>query len=664
VRARIGGDERVLNAPPKIQAAETAFFCGVELIGSPMIDTLFNASPRRPRFARPAMLLAAVAPVLIGLRPAVAADASPPVILQWFEGTYKSMESRVADVFAAGYGMVYTPPPGRAESGNHSVGYDQFNRFDLGSAGNPTLYGTETGLKAAVAQTHRAGLSYAVDLVLNHNGFSDRATPGFDAAGGYSGFDLNVGPDPSNDGDFNGPFSGGDERGRLAGLIDINHETNYQFIRNPVNPNDTRNIRFGETLVPDARGVRNAADPNNARFYPDQQGPSISVFDPKTGERDIKIYAFNKQNPLAGDAVPENATGYLMRNTQWLVQEVGIDHFRLDAAKHLQGFALDYYDRSVYRQSNRRNLDGSQPNVFSWSEVYTGDKGTLQNYIRKDINPGDPGRVGGNRDTLDFPLFFAMKGNLSNNGFANDWRNVVGSSLDTQDDGNLNGSQGVKFAVSHDDHGPDLSNTAHAYMLMSPGNAQVYFNAHEFGTGRDFPKDGRGDALGGAYGDTITKLVAVRNVYAQGDYRNRYISKESHAIERSKQSLTLLSNRLDNFYDKQKISVDFLPGEHLVELTGNAAKFGAPQVLEVRSDGFQKEYVNAEFLPNNGGDHGYLVYGLQAPQGSLTLGGVSRTLAGGAPVMRSATSSRTPTPTPTPPSDWPTSASSPATPSA
>src|SRR5262245_33073491 len=75
---------------------------------------------------------------------ASAEDVSAPAILQYFESSYGVMEGRLADIHAAGYGSMYTPPPGRAESGNTSVGYDQYDRFDLGSPGNPTLYGTET----------------------------------------------------------------------------------------------------------------------------------------------------------------------------------------------------------------------------------------------------------------------------------------------------------------------------------------------------------------------------------------------------------------------------------------------------------------------------------------------------------------------------------------
>ena len=35
----------------------------------------------------------------------------------------------------AGYGFVWLPPPYRADQGEFSVGYDVYDRFDLGTAG-------------------------------------------------------------------------------------------------------------------------------------------------------------------------------------------------------------------------------------------------------------------------------------------------------------------------------------------------------------------------------------------------------------------------------------------------------------------------------------------------------------------------------------------------
>src|SRR3954464_2446921 len=122
-----------------------------------------------------------------------AEDVSQPAILQWFEATYDTMEKRSPDMFLAGYGTAYTPPPGRSDTSNFSVGYDVYDRFDLGQPGNPTLYGTETGLRKLVDLTHKAAGSYVIDFVANHNGFLDSSTKDgsgntFLNAGGYPGF--------------------------------------------------------------------------------------------------------------------------------------------------------------------------------------------------------------------------------------------------------------------------------------------------------------------------------------------------------------------------------------------------------------------------------------------------------------------------------------------
>ena len=94
-----------------------------------------------------------------------AQDSSAPAILQWFEASYTTIEKRTPDLFLAGYGAAYLPPPGRADSGNQSVGYDVYDRFDLGRGGNPTLYGTERGLKATV-MVNRVPASVAMSSML------------------------------------------------------------------------------------------------------------------------------------------------------------------------------------------------------------------------------------------------------------------------------------------------------------------------------------------------------------------------------------------------------------------------------------------------------------------------------------------------------------------
>lgn len=562
---------------------------------------------------------------------ASAQDTSAPAILQMFESTYANTLDRSVDIFYAGYGGLWIPPTGRADSGNQSVGYDVFNRFDLGSPGSPTLYGTETGLRSVASRGDIAGFSVYADFIPNHSGFRDSSTPGFVAEGDYPQFVTTLPNDV--DGDYHSAFNQGtDETLRLAGLIDFDQSKDHRFIRQPVE-NNPLNIPGGT--------IQDQPDPNNARFYTDQDLGGRTVFDPRTGQN-VTIYDFNADSPLAGDAIVENANDVISRNARWLIQEIGIDGLRIDASRHFDPFVLDLLDVQLHDAVRDPLLDGSRARPFSFSETFTGDMGVIQARVRKEDLGDDT--VGGNRDGLDFPLFFAMRNNFTDNGLANDWRNIKNASFDINDDGLANnGSQGVAHVQSHDEGGPFLSNVAHAYMLMRPGNSIVYLNAKEFGDGRDFPKDGRGDALGGRFGETITTLVDIRNTHGRGNYIDRTPGgdeKEILIYEREKSALVVLSNRLDGGFDSRTVQTAFDPGTYLVELTGNAENAAIdpfddfPSVLQVKADGTVDLRVLRNRAPGvNGTQHnsGYLIYGLAGPQGQLTLTNVDSTLLGSVP---------------------------------
>jgi alpha-amylase len=596
-------------------------------------------------------MVAALALVTAMSSRAMAVDYSPPPILQWFQASYDTMEDRSADMFLAGYGAVWIPPPGRGHANQQgSVGYDVFDRFDLGRPGFRTAYGTEIGIRSFNDTLHRFDARVHVDAVLNHNGFSDQTDADFAtfrAAGGYPGFvmqdpDGGIDPNgiPNTHGDFFNPNPANPTviNTQLSNLIDIDHSRNHQLIRHPVVAGQAQNIPAGTTTYNGRRS--NVPNATNARFYPDRDETGATYTDPGpagTGNT-FTFYPFDTDAPMEGDAVAENATGLLMRYMQWMVQDIGVDGFRLDAAKHMEHNALKYMDAAVYRSNPRKLLNGADDHVFMYGEVVPGDgqdpgqdeRNFMQEYIRKDIDPNQPNKIGGNRDVLDFAQRGRMNDELSSNGFNNDFRDMVNYSMDTYDS-NHNGSQGVKFVSNHDGGGAAMTNVAHAFILTQPGNAIVYHNAHEFG---GFPEDGRGDALGN-YGSAMTKLVQIRNTHALGNYRERWLEKEYYAMERGGSMLVALSNHNGTGVSANKtMSTDFPNGTHLVELTGNAAAYNAEvgsQALATALTVNASQQVTLKFLHNDGDDKGYLIYGLQTPQSSagLQITNVSSVLEGG-----------------------------------
>src|ERR1700728_1375479 len=119
-------------------------------------------------------------------------NVSQPVILQDFNSSYLSIENKMPDIFQSGYGAIYLPPPGYSTDTDsngvpNSVGYDVYNRFDLGTAAQPTTYGTQAELQSVIQGVHSFGGKAYVDLLWNDTATMNNSTAGFAASGGYPG---------------------------------------------------------------------------------------------------------------------------------------------------------------------------------------------------------------------------------------------------------------------------------------------------------------------------------------------------------------------------------------------------------------------------------------------------------------------------------------------
>lgn len=537
------------------------------------------------------------------------ATARADVILQIFESSYANTEHRMADIFMAGYDALWIPPVGRGSCGDCSgtVGYDMFDRFDLGSPGNPTLYGTREQLQNLVREAHKANVAVYVDAVLNHNGFSHLGTPGFLERGDYPGFVVAL-PE-AIDGDFhNGFLTDKDDEinGRLGGLIDICQECNFRFIRQSVIAGDPRNIpTVGRRS--DGRIVITGSEPareSNRQFYPDSDPTQPASLGSTAADRHTPS-GFNLDHPEAGDPVEENATGLLLRNSRWMIEVVGVDGFRLDAVKHAPAFFWrDFFDDAMARIGP----GGSTP--FSFGEVIAGnnpsDLGKLRTYTCKN-GIGNCKSSAGNRDVLDFPLLFTMQSVLNGTG-GGSMRQLERASVDIIDGDPNDGTVGVQFVQNHDEVGatPAANNIAYAHILTRSGYPIVYFNARQFSP-PNFPREGRGDALGGQSGTLITTLVDIHDRYRRGRHLTRFVDDDVYVYELD-QSMIVGLNDHKTFGANRSIKTSFPTGTRLVELSGNP---GATNPVIVGSGG------RADIrIPSDRSDRGYAVWGLQTPRGA------------------------------------------------
>jgi glycosidase len=591
--------------------------------------------------------------------------------LQWFETEWDDIERRVPDFFLAGYDAVWLPPVSKASF--HSPGYDPFDRFDLGkppllsfsSSRARTTYGTEATFGAMVDELHQAGAEVYIDSILNHNN-GRTESDAFLAQGGYPGFWIPREDPPRNKaptddwGDFhNGIASGyfqsenpGGSRyslhgGDLVALVDIAQETNYQFIRHPVEAGNPLNIPGGT--------IWNNPDPNNARFYPDQILTPLNFVNPGTarnpGAQSFTRYPYNLNSPLNGDPVADNVTGLLMRWAQWMVEVQGIDGFRLDAHKHAPSWFWDgFFDTAVYK-TRTSPASGNKVTPFSFGENVSGNFDMLNNQIRKDSFA--------NRDALDIQGAARLR-DLLNAGGLGSWSDITSntdsSHLDVADDGVVNGTMGVNHVFSHDNgtagNGGSMPPfpTArqqgfqmNAYMLMRPGRNIVYHNGRAIPrTSGFFPREGMPSALGWdpvsqMLDDSVTTLVQLRNQIAYGQYipLNGNISDVlvyERAFNGQTNCLVAVNDRFDPGVRFVTVTTQYPQGTRLHEMTGNAAdpiidpSNAIPETITVGANGS----VNLVVPNNKSGavEHGkgYVIYSESLPDAQVTFIGADGTI--------------------------------------
>lgn len=314
-------------------------------------------------------------------------------MLQYFNTDWRELTARIPELAEIGYSSLWVPPPTKG-SGGLSVGYDLWDRFDLGTKDQRgsvrTRYGSEADLQLLIETAHRFGVRVYFDNIVNHNAFD---IPGFNSTTPldlYPGFvpqdfHLRVTDDGfyrkwDNTRDYNDAWQV--QNLGLSDLIDIAHETpntnfgrnegddapKLTFVRHPGNPE-----YYLDTDLPIA--VSNAGGPFNVATFANKEpwvdlgvpgsagsagndrfdwvdGNANGQHDPGELSESFADTGIDPSNPLRqttswgfgdgkynmGNPVPEDVNALLIRSGRWLLDRTHADGFRLDAVKHVPDY--------------------------------------------------------------------------------------------------------------------------------------------------------------------------------------------------------------------------------------------------------------------------------------------------------------------------------------
>jgi hypothetical protein len=436
-------------------------------------------------------------------------------ILQYFNTKWTEIERRMPEIAEAGYGALWLPPVYKGASGGFSVGYDPYDRFDLGDKNQsgtlPTKYGTKEELLRLIRTAHRFGLRVYLDNVTAHNGGPLDNVAASTLLPQVPGFVPE---------DFHLVRKTGGGWKKATDSIDYNDE--WQVLhRNPFGWDiayESPNTSFDPTGMtegldfPKWTGLRHAGQP---RLYLD-----TDVVRGTNGQGQ-PVYGFNG---TAGDPVAEDVNTMMLRSTRWLIDETKCDGFRLDAVKHVPSYFFGQQTGADKDQSGAGFI-GQIQEQFNITHGYTDWSNHRNSYF--DLNaPRDDAMIYGEHlgappNPTDY-LIAGMK--IANDDFLNriGGASGIGSSftgLDSPGQHTYGVNEGVMYCVSHDNASMAASErpSAHQYMLTRSGLAIVYTDGYNFSSAPDFfPKRSETPFLGQFGSRWVTGPLTVRQDLIRG----------------------------------------------------------------------------------------------------------------------------------------------------
>jgi hypothetical protein len=454
--------------------------------------------------------------------------AAGEAMLQYFNTSWREIESKMPELAEAGYESLWLPPPTKG-SGGLSVGYDLWDRFDLGSkdqrGGVGTRYGSEAELLSMMRAAHRFGIRVYFDNIMNHNAFD---IPGFNES---TPIDVYPGFVPE---DFHlrvteeGFYRKWDNTRSWNDAWQVQHLGLSDLIDIATEPGDWNN-NFGRNEGDRIRKIRFLRHPDNPEYYcykPTSPGQ-------KHSNNDGQYVGFGPGNGLTPAFLAANADYYselvedmLHRAVRWKMDRTGADGLRLDAVKHTPedffGASGAGADESTYGYTGQAQAQFNLTRGFSdWSNhrdtVFDTEK-ARDDAMMFGEHLGQPPGYGG---------YISRGMRLVDNDLRSNFNNLLGNpsaglqGYGEPGSGGFDPAISVMHAQSHDSDFAARRELQHAFYFTRAGLPLVYtdgnYQAETLSqSGGAFPRHAN-TAFLGQFGDNrLPNLMQLHQNFARG----------------------------------------------------------------------------------------------------------------------------------------------------
>jgi hypothetical protein len=524
-------------------------------------------------------------------------------MLQYFNTSWSELAQKMPELAEVGYNSLWLPPPTKG-SGGLSVGYDLFDRFDLGGKDQrgtiSTRYGTEAELLRLVETAHRFGIRVYFDNIMNHNAFD---VPGYNAdtpIDVYPGFvpedfHLRVTSDGyyrkwDNVSDWNNSWQ--IQNRNFSDLIDIAQEPG------------TTNKNFGAGEGYTFPKIKFLRQPNNPEYY--------------CYDANANYVGFGTNNGLTPQYLQQNAAFYseyvqdfLNRSARWIMDRTKADGLRLDAVKHVSydffgasfGADKDFSDYGYVGQAQRQfaitrgfndkkfntNTTGLNSAFVNLRETVFDTEKPRHNAMMFGEHLGQPPAYGD---------YFNAGMRLVDNTLHSNMNNMLGNpavglnGLDGAGSFSFGTASGVMFAQSHDDDYASRRELQHALYLTRQGLGNIYTDGNYQSqilsqSGGAFPRHANTNFLGQFGDNLIPNLVYIHNQFGRGDQLGKWGDADLVAYQRmdkrenpsmsNADAVTMLALLNDNYANgiginndpgnnnRGNLRTDFPPGAYLYQ---------------------------------------------------------------------------------------------------